>query len=261
MQTVKSKDGTPIAFWKSGSGPALLLVHGAVADHSTTWRAVVPLLEKKFTVYAMDRRGRGGSGDGPDYSLQREVEDVVAVAESIEGPVHVLGHSFGAIVTFAAAPAITNLDHLILYETVSLKPKPVDPKVLARLEALREAGDYDGLLVTMFRDMADIPPEQIEMMRSQEDAWKVRLGNAPTVPRELRAGLDHEFQPEGYRKLQTPTLLMVGGESPDWELESANAIAEVLPDARVVELEGQGHLATYTAPEAFVEQVVSFLQP
>lgn len=61
---VASRDGTPIAVWRRGSGPALLLVHGTVADHSTTWRRVVPILERRFTVHAMDRRGRGESGDG-----------------------------------------------------------------------------------------------------------------------------------------------------------------------------------------------------
>src|SRR5688572_32891339 len=60
MQTVTSRDGTRIAFWRSGAGPPLLLVHGATYDHTTAWRFVVPELEQQFTVYAMDRRGRGG---------------------------------------------------------------------------------------------------------------------------------------------------------------------------------------------------------
>ena len=88
--TVHSRDGTSIAYWRSGAGPPLLLVHGAVADHSTTWRLVLPELEKRFTVYAMDRRGRGGSGDGPAYDLQREAEDVAAVVGAVGGPVSIV---------------------------------------------------------------------------------------------------------------------------------------------------------------------------
>src|SRR5687768_3496627 len=93
--TITSRDGTRIAVWRSGNGPPLLLVHGATHDHTTAWRFVVPQLEWHFTVYAMDRRGRGGSGDSPAYELQREAEDVAAVIDSIDKPVNVLGHSYG----------------------------------------------------------------------------------------------------------------------------------------------------------------------
>ena len=81
MLTATSRDGTRIAFWRSGGGPPLLLVHGVIADHTTTWRYVLPSLEQRFSVYAMDRRGRGGSGDAERYALAREAEDVAAAAD------------------------------------------------------------------------------------------------------------------------------------------------------------------------------------
>ena len=93
MQTVQSNDGTSIAFRKSGSGPALLLVHGTTADHRR-WLPIAPRFVKHFTVYAMDRRGRGGSGDAPVYSYRREAEDVAAVVGAIGTEVNVLGHSY-----------------------------------------------------------------------------------------------------------------------------------------------------------------------
>jgi len=83
MQTITSSDGTRIAFWKYGVGPPLVLVHGTLADHTTTWRFVLPSLSSQFTVYAMDRRGRGGSEDSPVYDLQREAEDVACLIDSI----------------------------------------------------------------------------------------------------------------------------------------------------------------------------------
>jgi pimeloyl-ACP methyl ester carboxylesterase len=95
---VVSRDGTEIAYWTSGDGPPLVLVHGAPADH-TRWRPLLPYLESHATVHAMDRRGRGASGDAPDYHLAREFEDVAAVvdavAEASRSAVDVYGHSFG----------------------------------------------------------------------------------------------------------------------------------------------------------------------
>src|SRR5690349_10979635 len=90
---VASRDGTPIALWKTGTGPSLLVVHGTCADHSA-WDLVVPLLSDRFTIYAMDRRGRGASGDAPEYALEREIEDVLAAVEALPAPVYLYGHSF-----------------------------------------------------------------------------------------------------------------------------------------------------------------------
>src|SRR3712207_6140160 len=84
--TVASKDGTPIAFLRSGEGPPLVLLHGTTADHSR-WAPVLPAFEEHFTVYAVDRRGRGGSGDSEAYALDREFEDIAAVVDSLEEPV------------------------------------------------------------------------------------------------------------------------------------------------------------------------------
>jgi pimeloyl-ACP methyl ester carboxylesterase len=93
MDTVQSKDGTLIAYGRSGKGPPLVLVYGTTADH-TRWAPVLQPLEQRFTVIAIDRRGRGGSGDGAEYAIEREFEDVAAVADSLAEQVNLLGHSF-----------------------------------------------------------------------------------------------------------------------------------------------------------------------
>src|SRR5690606_2523309 len=115
MQKVTSKDGTTIGYWKRGSGPPLLLVHGTTADHRR-WSAISPQLEQHFTVYAMDRRGRGGSADSPDYDIMREAEDVAAVLKDIGTSTFVLGHSYGAVCALEAALLADNIHRLILYE-------------------------------------------------------------------------------------------------------------------------------------------------
>jgi len=70
--TITTEGGTPLACWRSGKGPPLVLVHGTAADHSR-WGPVLPALEERFTVYSIDRRGRGGSGDSDDYTVERDL--------------------------------------------------------------------------------------------------------------------------------------------------------------------------------------------
>lgn len=261
MHTVTSRDGTRIAYWRSGAGPPLLLVHGMVADHSTTWRLVLPALEQHFTVYTMDRRGRGGSGDGPAHALQREAEDVAAVVDSIGRSVNVLGHSHGGLCALEGALLTTNLRRLVVYEGVALRGTDVFSRGAAdRLQAMLAAGDVEGMLVAFLHEEAHVPREEIDLLRSQADAWAVRLRNAPTVPHEVRATERYRFDPERFRRMRTPTLLLVGEVSPPLELENARTVAEVLPEARVVVLPGQRHLAMYTAPEMFVRELVRLLE-
>jgi pimeloyl-ACP methyl ester carboxylesterase len=113
--TVRSKDGTLIAVECAGAGPSLVIVHGGVGDRSR-WTPLFPFFASRFRVCAMDRRGHGASGDSPRYSLQREVEDVVAVVSSQPGAVFLLGHSFGGVCALEAAFLTDKISKLVLYE-------------------------------------------------------------------------------------------------------------------------------------------------
>jgi pimeloyl-ACP methyl ester carboxylesterase len=261
MQTVTSSDGTRIAFWRSGAGPPLLLIHGATADHTTTWRFVLPLLERHFTAYAMDRRGRGGSGDADTYELDREAEDVAAVVDAIGGPVDVVGHSYGGLCAIEAALLTPNLRRLVLYEGVPLRGSDgYAPGLIDRLEEDLAAGDVEGMLLAMMREVVGRSEEEIAVLRSDADAWAKRLAYAPTLPRELRAEERYVFVGERFADMRSPTLLLVGGASPPREAGNAVAVADALTDARVAVLPGQHHVAMVTAPEAFVAEVARFLQ-
>jgi pimeloyl-ACP methyl ester carboxylesterase len=261
MEHITSGDGTRIAVWRSGTGPPLLLVHGSTYDHTTAWRFVVPELERRFTVYAMDRRGRGGSGDSRVYELQREAEDVAAVVDAIGEPVNLFGHSYGALCGIEAALLTPNLGRMILYEGVPLSGADYyPPGVIEDLEALLEAGDVEGMLITMMREVIQRPPEEIELLRSQQEDWAARLRNAPTIPREMRGEQGYAFNPERFSDMRTPTVLLVGGDSPPGELTNAEGVSDGLPDAQVVILPGQRHTAMITGPDVLISEVVQFLE-
>src|SRR3990172_7380028 len=111
---VTSADGTNIAYWRLGSGNSILFVHGLSGSH-VSWQPVAESLSGEFTACTMDRRGRGASGDGAPYALEREIEDVVAGAET-RGRGGVLAHSLAG--PFAREGAMTSkpVRAVILYE-------------------------------------------------------------------------------------------------------------------------------------------------
>jgi pimeloyl-ACP methyl ester carboxylesterase len=81
----------------------------------------------------------------------------------------------------------------------------------------------------------------------------------PTLPRELRAELEHRFDREAMAVLAAPTLLLVGTESPGWAVASVSAYAEAIPGSQTRTLDGQGHSANMTAPELLASELERFL--
>jgi len=257
METVRSKDGTHIAYERSGTGPALVLVHGTTADH-TRWQTVLPMLEQTFTVYAVDRRGRGQSGDTANYSLEREYEDIAAMVGSIPGPVNLLGHSYGALISLEAALRVANLYRLILYEPPIPAGVPIyPPGARAKIQAIFDAEDWEGTLLAFYRDVVEIPEQHIALMR-KEPAWAARVAAAHTIPREF-ADEDYVFEPSRFKDLDVPTMLLEGEDSPEHLRAGTAAVDAALPNSRIVVIPGQQHVAMSTAPELFVRLVTGFL--
>jgi pimeloyl-ACP methyl ester carboxylesterase len=186
---------------------------------------------------------------------------VAAVVDATNGPVNVLGHSHGALCAIEAALLTPNVRRLVLYEGVPVRGADEIPgAVIDRMDGQLGAGDVEGVLMTLLRDVVEMPPVEIELLRAQQDAWAVRLANARTIPRELRAYAEYSFTAARFQRMRAPTLLLVGGDSPPRELQNARAIAAALPAARVQLLAGQQHLAMRTAPDLFVNEVARFLE-
>lgn len=259
---VVSRDGTEIAVFSSGAGPPLVLVHGGLGDH-TRWAALRPHLEPHVTVHAMDRRGRGASGDGPDYRPEREFEDVAAVVASVAdtaaSDVAVYGHSYGGLCAFGAATLTSDIGRLVLYEGWP----PIDPAAwaappgsLERLEEQLAAGHRDQVLDTFLREFVRMSDQEIDAYR-REPSWQGRVAAAHTIIREERAFQQLAFDPEEAARIVVPTLLMIGEQQTlDWQ---AATVAAALPNARTSVLAGQAHTADIVAPGLVAEQLLTFL--
>jgi pimeloyl-ACP methyl ester carboxylesterase len=260
---VTSRDGTPIAIFSSGEGPPLVLIHGAAADH-TTFRVVGPMFAERHAVHAIDRRGRGASGDAPGYDIRREFEDVAAVvdalAENAGGGVDVVGHSYGGRVGLGGASLTPNLRRLVVYEGA---PAPAEtpyqsPDVLPRLIALRDDGRNETLLETFLREIVGMDETALAAYRANP-IWPLRVDAAPTIVREVEAEASDSAGLDVLGAVEIPVLQVLGGESRDEFGLATVALDGRLAHGRVVVIEGARHAAHHTHAEEFVAAVEAFL--
>ena len=150
---------------------------------------------------------------------------------------------------------------MVLYDPgIEVAGEEIYPnEVIERLEALLEAGDHDGVVATFMREVAGLPPETVEYMRSQP-AWQALVAAAHTIPRELRAGKAYRLDPERFGDLVVPTLMLSGGESPAALRKAAEAVEETLPDSGIVVMAGQGHAAMDTGTDLFTTEVLRLVE-
>ncbi len=255
-----SADGTRIALTRYGDGPPLVVVPGALSDQ-TAWTACAPLLAVGRSVHVMDRRGRGASGDARSYEPDREVGDVLAVLAAAGGG-DLLGHSSGAILALRAAErAPENLQRLVLYEPpLFFNAEDAIPADLPeRLDALLSTGDEDGALQTFLREGPRAQEPEIQGLRAHRAAWQRMLAGARTVPYDARIVRDFDTDLRRLAGMRTPTLMLIGADSPPRMRRGSDAIARALPDVRTEDLPGQGHSAHRLEPGLFADAVDRFL--
>lgn len=255
---VRSTDGTSIAVWADGDGPPLVVVHGGLNDH-TTDRPFIDELRGGVTTFAIDRRGRGASGDGPDYAIEREFEDIAAVVDAVAArtgqAVSVWGHSYGADCAMGAAARTDNAARLVLYEPgLGYAGSDAVTAALAAVETAIAAGDLEGALFTTLRDIIELTEEEIAVVRATP-GWSARLAAVPRLPREVRAEIEWSYQPGQFDTVTAQTLLIAGAESPPAQQQATQRAAAAIPGALVRTLEGHSHIAHRVDP-AMVAAIV-----
>jgi pimeloyl-ACP methyl ester carboxylesterase len=266
---VTSRDGTTIALFREGSGPPVLLVHGTAGDH-TTFRVLGPMLAQTRTVWSMDRRGRGASGDTLPYSIEREFEDVAVVATAIAaatgdggdagGAIPVFGHSYGGRCALGAALRTEAISRVICYEGAPAPPGATyhPTGIEARLAADLDAGDGDALLATFMREIVGMSDADLDAYRANP-VWPARVAAAGTIPRELAAEASDVASLEALGAVRQPVLQVLGSASLPVFREATVALDARLVDGRVVEIAGAKHAAHHTHPEAVLDAVQSFV--
>jgi pimeloyl-ACP methyl ester carboxylesterase len=252
MPLVTSADGTTTAYERTGSGPALILVDGAMCYRAAgPMRPLAALLQDDFTVYTYDRRGRGESWDTLPYAAEREVEDLRALIEQAGGEAYVYAISSGGALALAAAPSIAKL---ALYEPPFMAEAGDGTRGKEYTERLRELLDAGrrGDAVALFMTYVGIPAQVVTGIRAQP-GWATLEAIAPTL------AYDDELLGDGSvpRELSVavPMLVLTGGASPQNLRTAAKATAEAFPTAESRTLDGQTH---DVAPDALAPVLLEF---
>jgi pimeloyl-ACP methyl ester carboxylesterase len=265
MHLATSPDGTRIVGGVHGHGPPLVLVPGGPVDGEVGWRALLPSLAASFTSYTLNTRGRGPSGDHPDRSRERIVEDVVAFVESIGDRVLLFGHSAGGTHALEAAAETPAVRALALYEPTlvefaepDLRARFEDALVRAR-QAVGDGRPADGARIFL---------EDLALANDDELALLSDVGAAEEMARLLPVVLD-EVERSGPPQLSdvsrldevtVPVLLLHGARTHPFYAQVAREVADRLADARVREIPDLGHLGPELTPEPVADELLWLLQ-
>ncbi|NOK15830.1 alpha/beta hydrolase [Corallococcus carmarthensis] len=260
MNTVKSADGTSIAFETTGKGPPLILVGGAFCDRTApaSGTPLAALLAQRFTVFSYDRRGRGDSEDTPPHALEREVEDLAALITAAGGSAAVFGNSSGGLLALDAAARGLSIPKLVVYEP----PVILDEGRARAFEDLAKqlddaaAGNRRSEAVELyFTKVMQMPASAVAQMR-KAPMWAGLEHLAHTLSYDLLITARGPLRLEQVSAVRAATLVMEGGASPGWMREAIQTLARAIPNARHRTLEGQTHAVD---PKALAQALEAFL--
>ncbi len=259
LEHVVSADGTQIAFERVGHGRPVVALHGGLGSRQS-WRQVADLFSDDYESFLVDRRGRGASDRGTEpYAFEREVEDAQAVL-SVVGPAVIVGHSYGGAVALELARSSPDgeVTALVAYEPAAGVGHLIPEDEILRIDAALAAGDQAGALRLGLEQLTaaglvppdpprpgPLPPGLVEL------AW--------TIPRELRGAASLGRDPSRYGSVRAPALLLTGERSAAPHHENAAALRRAIPQAEIVQIQGQGHVAHNGAPALVASAIGTFL--
>jgi pimeloyl-ACP methyl ester carboxylesterase len=261
VETIRSQDGTTIAFDRLGDGPPVILVGGQLCDRALM-RPTAEELASHFTVINYDRRGRGDSADTKPYAVEREIEDLGALINEVGGTASVYAHSSGAGLALHAAAADLPMAKLVLHEPPYNPDGDEDRQRVSRKEAEHIktllAEDRRGDAIEYFWRSIGMPPEMVDQMRhtprwAELEAMAHTMAYDSEVMGDCSTGGAVPTDLAG--RVETKSLVLVGGASPEWMIDVGTRLAESLPNGRHAVLEGQEHVVP---PEVLVPVLAEF---
>ena len=257
MKKVTSSDNVTIAYEELGSGPALIILGGALADHHT-YHPLARELAKYFKVYNYDRRNRGMSGTSPNHSVETELNDVETLISIDSEPKVLYGHSAGAALAIRAAAKGMNIDQLILADLPFSLLDPDSQAAAAHhdheyheIERLISKGDKKGAVRYFLKDFGMTEEELDEFIASEAGRAAVEISPTLLVDYHL---LGNGITPAALlQQIKVPTLLLAS----EYGLPAANDAAKYLVNGRVQMLEAPAHI---TPPRDIVKSIRDFLK-
>jgi pimeloyl-ACP methyl ester carboxylesterase len=252
--TVESSDGTPIAYFRVGSGPPLVVCHGSFAS-AQDWVQFAAEMARVRTVYLYDRRGRGSSPYvTPDFAVGAEVGDLGAVLRTAGPGAAILGHSFGGGCALSYAARERFDGPVIVYEPRHSIDGPVSAGHIPEIRRLLAGGDKEGAVLAILEKVIGLPSSAIAAF-ADSPLWERMQQTVDAFPDELRFLDELTWRPGDLDGITGPTWLLVGAESPVLPADREGALRGVLPSIRRISLPGQGHFAYQSAPAILARAV------
>lgn len=244
MANVTSKDGTRIAYERSGNGFPLILVDGALCSRAFgPMPKLAPLLAEHFTVFMYDRRGRNESGDTAPYAMEREIGDMDALITEAGGSAYVYGISSGAALALAAAAAGLNITKLALYEppfSVDEAGHHAPPDSLEQLQKRVDEDRRSDAVKYFMKDIIGIPAFGVFMMKLMP-IWSKLKAVAHTLPYDISILDGFALPVDRARSVKIPALVSGGDKSQVTLQHAVKELARVMPNSRLEMLKGQSH--------------------
>lgn len=242
MEQVRSRDGTQIAYEKSGDGPPVVIVGGSLGDHHF-YTPLAHELAKDFTVLTFDRRGRGRSGDTKPYAVEREVEDVAALVAEAGEPARVYGHSAGSMLALRAAAGGLSFARLLLADVPVRAHGDEDEAVRARqaelagtIQAFHDRDDHRGAAAFFLSGVQGVPPELVDEILDSPGG-EVMIDCARALPYDFALVGDGLVPEELAARVTVPTLILTAGGAP----ATANALVGIMKGATVQRMRSWTH--------------------